>query len=186
MISFLSSTSALLVGLSCNLRLGMATAATSSVRGIHETSPGVGSLKVFILAGQSNMVGMASLEHLRLLINGTSDGGNCPCEYQTLWNGTGFVERDDVFMRYNARKGRLTAGTGFAADNRFGPELGFGWEMGDALDETFVMVKAAYGGRSLAVDFRPPSSGEAPYLNVKPSHYGKPSWVSVVRSSFWV
>ena len=40
-----------------------------------------------------------------------------------------------------------------------GPELGFGWTLGDDGDENIVLIKIAWGGRSLAVDFRPPSSG---------------------------
>lgn len=143
--------------------------ATSALRVGRAQNP----LKVFILAGQSNMVGMASLHHLELLVHGMSDGGNCPCEYQTLWNGTGFRERDDVYMQYGERKGKLTPGTGFASKNNFGPEVGFGWVMGDAMDETIVIIKAAYGGRSLAIDFRPPMSGEGNYPKVKPSHYGR-------------
>jgi alpha-galactosidase len=34
--------------------------------------------------------------------------------------------------------------------------------MGDALDEPVVLIKCAWGGKSLAVDFRPPSAGGLP------------------------
>lgn len=127
-------------------------------------------VKVFLLAGQSNMVGMGSSQHLKILINET-----CCNEYRRLfWNGTDFTSRDDVFIKYNERQGNLTVGTGFAAPpDRFGPELGFGWTMGDLMaDESIVLIKAAYGGRTLAVDFRPPASGEATYKGVHPVHYG--------------
>ena len=40
-----------------------------------------------------------------------------------------------------------------------GPELGFGTVVGDAHDETVLLVKCAWGGKSLAIDFRPPSAG---------------------------
>jgi hypothetical protein len=128
-------------------------------------------MKVFLLAGQSNMVGMASIEHLKLLVNESDSNTN---EYRRLWNGTAFIERDDVFMKFNDRQGKLTAGTGFGAPDRFGPELGFGWTIGDAMEEneTVVIIKSAYGGRSLAVDFRPPASGEGSYNNIKPVYYG--------------
>jgi len=33
-------------------------------------------------------------------------------------------------------------------------------------------LKTAYGGRDLAIDFRPPSSGRGSYPGVKPVHYG--------------
>lgn len=125
-------------------------------------------VKVFLLAGQSNMVGMASTEHLQLLANET-----CCNEYRSLWNGTAFAERDHVYMKYNDRQGKLTVGTGFAAPNKFGTELGFGWVVGDTMgNESVVLIKAAYGGRTLAVDFRPPASGEGTYSKVKPVHYG--------------
>jgi hypothetical protein len=127
-------------------------------------------LKVFLLAGQSNMVGMASMDHLKLLVNESDADTN---EYRKLWNGTAFIERDDVYMKFNERQGKLTAGTGFASTNGFGPELGFGWTIGNSLEnETVVLIKAAYGGRSLAIDFRPPASGEGNYPGVKPAHYG--------------
>ena len=34
---------------------------------------------------------------------------------------------------------------------------------GDALEEPVLLVKCAWGGKSLAVDFRPPSAGRVPY-----------------------
>ena len=35
--------------------------------------------------------------------------------------------------------------------------------MGDLLDEPVLLIKCAWGGKSLAVDFRPSSSGKIPY-----------------------
>jgi hypothetical protein len=128
--------------------------------------------KVFVLSGQSNMCGMGSIEHLRLLIN-ESDYSCNTNEYKRLWNGTAFVERDDVYIQYNENMGKLTIGTGFGGSTEyFGPEVGFGWTVGDALNETVVIIKVPHGGRSLAVDFRPPASGEGSYSGVKPVHYG--------------
>lgn len=66
--------------------------------------------------------------------------------------------RDDVFVHFLGRSGPLT--TGFGANAQlFGIELQFGHVLGDALDAPVVLVKAAWGGRSLHVDFRPPSAG---------------------------
>ena len=70
--------------------------------------------------------------------------------------------RDDVWISYLDRKGPLTVGYG-ARQETIGPELGFGWVMGDALDEPVLLIKCAWGGKSLAVDFRPPSAGKLPY-----------------------
>lgn len=60
----------------------------------------------------------------------------------------------------------------------------FGWVLGDyyyyhhrassssASKEPIYLIKTAWGGQDLAVDFRPPKSGEGNYANVKPSFYG--------------
>jgi hypothetical protein len=47
--------------------------------------------------------------------------------------------------------------------------------LGDALcgcQKPILLLKTAYGGRDLAIDFRPPSSGKGNYSRVKPMHYG--------------
>ncbi|ACI65586.1 predicted protein [Phaeodactylum tricornutum CCAP 1055/1] len=121
-------------------------------------------VKVFLLAGQSNMVGMASVQHLEILINDHNITHNDFRE--DLWNGTGFRSRDDVFVKYNDRVGKLEPGYG-ASVSKFGPELGFGWTVGDAFTDNPLG-----GGRNLAVDFRPPLSGEGQFPDVKPSKYG--------------
>ena len=57
--------------------------------------------------------------------------------------------------------GNLTAGFGHdahAARTALGPELGFGNVLGDFYDEQVVLVKIAWGGATLAVDFRPPTA----------------------------
>jgi hypothetical protein len=82
-------------------------------------------------------------------------------------------KRDDVWIAYLDRKGPLTVGYG-ARPDKIGPELGFGWVMGDALDEPVLLIKCAWGGKSLAVDFRPPSAGKPPYsLGEKADAVGK-------------
>jgi len=61
----------------------------------------------------------------------------------------------------DATFGPLSVGFGWAGSaNLIGPELGFGFAMRDALPpgEKFLLVKTAWGGKSLAGDFRPPSS----------------------------
>lgn len=128
--------------------------------------------KVFILAGQSNMVGMGSIEHMRKLVqqNSTHD------EYAPFWNETiqDWMERDDVYCKFNECLGKLKVG--FGAPQRFGPELGFGWVLGDDYychcGKPIFLLKTAWGGRDLAIDFRPPSSGKGNYSGVHPSKYG--------------
>ena len=63
-----------------------------------------------------------------------------------------------MWIWYLGRKGKLTVGYG-AKEGMIGPELGFGLVMGDCLDNQVLLIKVAWGGKSLAKDFRPPSSG---------------------------
>ncbi|MEM9801794.1 MAG: sialate O-acetylesterase [Planctomycetota bacterium] len=131
-------------------------------------SPSASTLKVFVLAGQSNMVGFGfveadpernggrgSLEHL---VRDPETKGS----YAHLADASGdWIERDDVWISFGGareRDGALAPGYG-ARDDRIGPELGFGTVVGDAIDEPVLLVKVAWGGKSLAVDFRPPSAG---------------------------
>ena len=122
-------------------------------------------LKVFILAGQSNMQG-----HGFIQADPKRNGGKGSLEqlakapatadhYKHLLGNKGeWAVRDDVWIHYLDRKGHLTVGYGVGADT-IGPELGFGQVIGDAFEEPVLLIKLAWGGKSLAVDFRPPSSG---------------------------
>ena len=123
-------------------------------------------VKVFILAGQSNMegAGMVAADATRNEGKGSLEhfAKNAGSSRHLLDKEGQWVVRDDVWITYLDRKGPLTAGFG-ANPDRIGPELGFGWVMGDALGEPVVLIKCAWGGKSLAVDFRPPSAGKIPY-----------------------
>ena len=131
-------------------------------------------VKVFVLAGQSNMEG-----HGFIAADAKRNGGRGTLEsvakdpataekFKHLLGPDGkWRTRDDVFITYLDRKGPLTVGYGVKPD-RIGPELGFGWAVGDELREPVLLVKAAWGGKSLAVDFRPPGAGKFPYpVNAK-------------------
>ena len=129
-------------------------------------------LKVFILAGQSNMEGQGSVDH-----DGNGGKGNLVWsmansksaeKMKGLKNEKGeWVVRDDVQISFKVGdkvlKGGLTVGyTGYAADGsrrHMGPELGFGFVLGDFYKEPVLLIKTAWGGKSLYEDFRPPSSG---------------------------
>jgi len=136
--------------------------------------------KIFLLAGQSNMVGMGSVEHMRKLLNDTKTHD----EYSIYWNETShdWAEREDAFVKFNDHNGYLKVGFGAQYSDfgsgieHFGPELGMGWVLGDDIlgckCQPMFFLKTAYGGRDLAIDFRPPSSGKGNYPGVKPVHYG--------------
>lgn len=136
-------------------------------------------VKVVILAGQSNMVGHGSLDHLDALVNET--GTNKNNEYrQALWNGTHYTVFSNVFIRNEDHYGTLTVGrdTGYAAPNQFGPEIMIGQVLSSVETTTtdnnspVLLLKTAWGGKTLTVDFRPPSAGEGRYENVHPVQYG--------------
>jgi hypothetical protein len=117
-------------------------------------------LKIFILAGQSNMEGKGSVVTMKhqLTVPEKKD------RFAFLQKGDQWVERDDVFIHYlggqGRRTGKLTVGYGISRKDKnelFGPELGFGWVVGDHFDENVLIIKTAWGGKSIDRDFRPPS-----------------------------
>ena len=117
------------------------------------------TVKVFFLVGQSNMEGKGNPVHLDTykedpLIKPT---------YASLKEGDSWRTRDDVWITYptksrGAKHGPLTVGYGTKGENSIGPEFGFGHAVGNALEAPVVLIKIAWGGKSVAVDFRPPSA----------------------------
>ena len=123
-------------------------------------------LKVFVLAGQSNMQGsgaikanprsknggMGSLEYI-VKAPATAE------HYRHLVDKDGnWVERKDVWIWYLDRKGNLKPGFG-SNPGAIGPELQFGHVVGDYFENQVLLIKCAWGGKSLGRDFRPPSAG---------------------------
>jgi hypothetical protein len=134
---------------------------------------GKSPVKVFILAGQSNMEGQSVVD---LTGKDYNDGKgtlatlvNDPVKGPLLKHLKGadgkWTVRDDVWVRYQRERAPLLAGplgVGFSVygdAHHFGAELQFGHVVGDTLTNQVLLVKTAWGGKSLNVDFRPPSSG---------------------------
>ncbi|HVK07550.1 MAG TPA: sialate O-acetylesterase [Gemmataceae bacterium] len=113
-------------------------------------------VRVFVLAGQSNMEGKAKVV---LFDRQVKDAANKDV-FAPYRAGDKWAERDDVFVKFLDRKGKLTVG--FGSPGCVGPELGFGNVVGDYFDEPVLLIKTAWGGRSLYRDFRPPSAGLPP------------------------
>jgi hypothetical protein len=120
-------------------------------------------LKIYILAGQSNMQGSAHKRtfaaigddpETALLLNEILDDHGNPVVGDNSWI-TYLTEGRDGELVLN---GKVKVGYGFDS-NRIGPEYGFGLYLGKRLDEPVLLIKTAWGGKSLAVDFRPPSAG---------------------------
>jgi len=128
-------------------------------------TPAKSPVKVFILAGQSNMEGQG-----KIAIDPKRNEGKGSLEYLVKDPATAerfkhivddkgrWIVRDDVWIWYLGRKGGLTVGYG-ARNDRIGPEFQFGHLIGDYFPNQVLLIKTAWGGKSLAKDFRPPSSG---------------------------
>ncbi len=129
-------------------------------------------LKVFILAGQSNMEGHAKVETFDYI-------GDDPKTAPLLQQMRGADGRprvcDHVWISYFTGSGdangegfgKLTAGYGSRRNpaedgGKIGPEFTFGLTMDRALSEPVLIIKTAWGGKSLYYDFRPPSAGPFP------------------------
>jgi hypothetical protein len=131
------------------------------------------TIKVFILAGQSNMQGqgVVAMDHEQHYNGGkgnlvwSMEHSASKDRMRHLRDAAGrWVVRDDVEISFKTRgevrKGGLTIGyTGYDGSSHIGPELQFGHVVGDHFDEPVLLIKTAWGGKSLHVDFRPPSAG---------------------------
>ena len=140
--------------------------------GVAATNADAKPLKVFILAGQSNMEGHAAVSTFDYI-------GKDPLTAPMLKemrnpDGTPRV-CDKVWMSYltgpydgsanGEGLGKLTTGFGARDDQptknggKIGPEFTFGIYMEKELKEPILIIKTAWGGRSLNTEFRPPSAG---------------------------
>src|SRR4051812_7337222 len=122
-------------------------------------------LKVFILAGQSNMEGHAKIETFDYIGDDPAtapllkqmrglDGKPTVCDGAWISYFTGSGDQNGEGF------GKLTAGYGSRQQpekngGEIGPEFTFGLTMDAALEEPVLIIKTAWGGKSLHTDFRP-------------------------------
>ena len=158
----------LFIALAAAVFASLATAAAARAAGAAKP------VKVFILAGQSNMQGQG------IVTMKDKDGSEKPGTLTAMlkdpakapmlkgWvdaKGNWAEKRDDVWVydvnEFGSRHGVLGFGYGWALGSRewFGPEMQFGHLMGNHFDNQVLIIKTAWGGRDLYKDFRPPSSG---------------------------
>ncbi len=108
-------------------------------------------VQVFILMGQSNMLGFGKVNQLQ---------GVAPDKYPYLVDDAGqFNVRKDVRnVFYN--NGGLSTNDWMAGDNRnkIGPEIGIGNYLGHAIDAPVMILKSCVGNRALGWDLLPPSA----------------------------
>ncbi|MDG2400414.1 MAG: sialate O-acetylesterase, partial [Akkermansiaceae bacterium] len=125
-------------------------------------------LKVYILAGQSNMEGhakLSSFDHIGM------DPKTAPILKEMRGASGEPVELEDVWITYRTGKeedqpgiGKLTSGFGARRvstedGGKIGPEFTFGIYTRKLANEPILIIKTAWGGKSLNTDFRPPSAG---------------------------
>lgn len=122
-------------------------------------------LKVFILAGQSNMVGTGAVKADPARNEGRGSLEHLVRSPETRERFAGlmdpegsWVRRDDVWISFFEREGSLSVGYG-SNEGTIGPEFGFGQVVGNHFDEPVLLIKVAWGGKSVGKDFRPPSAG---------------------------
>jgi alpha-galactosidase len=123
-------------------------------------------LKVFVLAGQSNMQGHAKVttfEHIGMdpatkpMLDAMLGADGKPKVCERVWiSSIGCAGTDR-----KEQTGKLTAGFG-ATTEKIGPEFTFGLYMEKFTDAPILLIKTSWGGKSLNTDFRPPSAG--PYV----------------------
>lgn len=142
-------------------------------------------LRVFILAGQSNMEGHAKIDTFDYIGDDPAtapllakmrgaDGKPVVCDGTWISYLTG-GEDDNVKLA-----GKLTAGYGSVwgqppgkLGDRIGPEYTFGLTMDAALDQPVLIIKTAWGGKSLHTDFRSPSAGPYQLSSFQVENYPK-------------
>ncbi len=127
-------------------------------------------LKVYILCGQSNMEGHAQTSTFPAV---AKDPKTKALHDKMVGADGKAVVLDDVWIAYSygnfsgdpvgKKSGQLTAGYGsqhHVGTGKIGPEFTFGITMHEHQGEPILLIKDAWGGKSLMVDFRPPSAGE--------------------------
>jgi len=129
-------------------------------------------IKIFILAGQSNMEGqgVVEMDHPKYYNGGKGNlvwsmkNSQSAALMAHLKDKAGkWTVRNDVNISFKnkkgLRRGPLTIGyTGYGGSSHIGPELQVGHIIGDHLSQEVLLIKTAGGGKSLFKDFRPPSS----------------------------
>jgi alpha-galactosidase len=142
-------------------------------------------LKVFILAGQSNMEGYAQIKTFDYIGDDPAtrpllrrmrgaDGKPTVCGHTWISYLTGLGDKDFVL------NGLMTAGYGsmWGVDptkpgDKIGPEFTFGLTMDAAIKEPVLVIKTAWGGKSLHTDFRPPGAGPYQLSSFEAEHFPK-------------
>ena len=133
-------------------------------------------LQVYILVGQSNMEGHAKVETIDYI---GEDPATAPLLKRMLGPDGKPAAAKNVWITYLTGSGEkngegfgpLTIGYGSRQDptkdgGKIGPEYTFGLAMERAGKGPVLLIKAAWGGKTLNYDFRSPSAGPYPRTKV--------------------
>ena len=114
-------------------------------------------VQVFILLGQSNMVGMGKIAGGEGSLENAVKNKN---KYTYMVDDAGnWSERKDVrFVRYMSGKGPLNNEWMGIKGGTIGPEYGIGHVVGNAVDAPVMILKCCIGNRALGWDYLPPGS----------------------------
>ena len=140
-------------------------------------------VKVFILMGQSNMLGMGELgpETTKgTLAYLTKTQKRYPHLVDEAGNWTSRRDVRYVFVMHNRGNMQLVQNDWLTVQGKtIGPELQFGHIMGQVLDEPVLILKTCIGNRSLGWDLLPPGSERFTFDGKTYAGYkdDTPSWV---------
>lgn len=142
-------------------------------------------LKVFLLVGQSNMEGHAKiatfdyigddpataplLEEMRGPNGEPAVGEGAWISYLTGAEDQNFEITGKLTAGYGSMWGHPPGGLG----DKIGPEFTFGLTMDAAFDEPVLLIKTAWGGKSLHTDFRSPTAGPYQLSSFQIENYPK-------------
>ena len=122
-----------------------------------------GPLKVYIMAGQSNMEGHAHVStfphvamdpETKALSELMQDEQGNPRTAERVWISYLGAKKGEPELK----EGKLTAGFGAPVRGpKIGPEYAFGLSLEKRMNNPILLIKTAWGGRSLSGNFRPPS-----------------------------
>ena len=114
-------------------------------------------VQVFILMGQSNMVGLGKITGPEIsLENAVKEKKKYP--YMIDEAGAWSVRQDVRFVRYMSGKGPMNNEFMTVIGKSMGPEYGIGHVVGNAIDAPVMILKSCIGNRSLGWDLLPPGS----------------------------
>jgi len=121
-------------------------------------------VQVFILLGQSNMVGLGKVQGGEI---GLEHAVKEKKKYGYLVDDAGkWTERKDVrFVQYMSGKGPLRNEWMTVAGKSLGPEYGIGHVLGNAIDAPVMILKCCIGNRALGWDLLPPGSPRREFVS---------------------